>query len=61
LGFPSPGLWDEVLNTDSEIYGGSGVGNAGRVAVKKVPHGKWAFSVSLRLPPLGVVVFRPAK
>ncbi len=60
LGFPSAGPWDEVLNTDSEYYGGSGVGNLGRVVVEEHAHGRWAASVSLRLPPLGVAVFRPA-
>ena len=31
IGLPSAGAWTEVLNTDAEIYGGSGVGNYGRV------------------------------
>ncbi len=29
LGVPAAGEWTEVLNTDSETYGGSGVVNAG--------------------------------
>ncbi|MDI1459739.1 1,4-alpha-glucan branching protein GlgB [Catellatospora sp. KI3] len=28
---PRPGSWREVVNTDAEIYGGSGVGNLGRI------------------------------
>jgi len=31
VGLPLPGRWTEVLNTDSEHYGGSGVGNMGAV------------------------------
>ena len=31
LGLPLAGRWDEVLNTDAEVYGGSGVGNFGGV------------------------------
>src|SRR3546814_8368025 len=31
LGLPSSGEWLEVLNTDSEGYSGSGVGNLGRI------------------------------
>ena len=29
VGLPRAGRWDEVLNTDAEVYGGSGVGNLG--------------------------------
>ena len=29
IGLPYAGRWDEVLNTDAEVYGGSGVGNLG--------------------------------
>jgi len=61
LGLPAAGAWDEVLNTDSEIYGGSGVGNMGRVeASAKGWKGQPAVA-SLRLPPLGAVILRPAR
>jgi 1,4-alpha-glucan branching enzyme len=55
VGLPLAGHWREVLNTDSVVYGGSGVGNMGGVtAVPKPWHGRPA-SATLRLPPLGVV------
>jgi 1,4-alpha-glucan branching enzyme len=58
IGLPNAGRWDEVLNTDSEIYLGSGVGNFGGVAAVDIPvHGQPA-SVSLRLPPLGAIWLR---
>jgi 1,4-alpha-glucan branching enzyme len=58
FGVPEGGLYDEVLNTDSALYGGSNVGNAGCVMADPVPaHGR-AHSVAVTLPPLGVVVFR---
>ena len=60
LGLPIEGAWDEVLNTDAEIYGGSGVGNLGRVIADATPAGGWARSAPVRLPPLGAVVLRPA-
>lgn len=60
LGFPSAGPWDEILNSDSEFYGGSGVGNLGRVIADEIPQGRWANSASVRVPPLGAVIFRPA-
>ncbi|MEE1622019.1 1,4-alpha-glucan branching protein GlgB [Zafaria sp. Z1313] len=57
LGLPSAGEWGEVLNTDAEEYGGSGVGNAGAVvAVPEQEKGQPAHAV-VSLPPLGVVYF----
>ncbi|MQA12899.1 MAG: 1,4-alpha-glucan branching protein GlgB [Pseudonocardiaceae bacterium] len=58
-GLPRTGRWREVLNTDSELYGGSGVGNLGEVVAEKVPrHGRPASAV-LRLPPAGVIWLAP--
>ena len=55
IGLPRPGEWREILNSDAEIYGGSGQGNMGRIEAMPVPlHGrKW--SAALTLPPLGAV------
>jgi 1,4-alpha-glucan branching enzyme len=55
IGLPRAGEWREVLNTDAELYSGSGVGNMGAViAVDEPCHGQHA-SATLRLPPLGVL------
>ncbi len=35
IGLPHAGRWDEVLNTDAEAYGGSGVGNLGGVEAQR--------------------------
>jgi len=57
---PVGGAWREVLNTDAEFYGGSGVGNLGGVeAVEEPLHGR-AFSAALTLPPLAAVWLVPA-
>ena len=54
---PGGGHWREVLNTDAEGYGGSGVGNFGGVeAVEEPWHGQ-PFSATLAAPPLGTVWF----
>ncbi|MBO0702536.1 MAG: 1,4-alpha-glucan branching protein GlgB, partial [Candidatus Dormibacteraeota bacterium] len=37
-GVPRAGRWVEVLNSDAEVYGGSGVGNLGGVDAEEVPH-----------------------
>lgn len=55
VGLPAAGRWSERINTDAEIYGGSGVGNLGEVvAGNEGWHGHPASAV-VRLPPLGVV------
>jgi len=61
VGLPFTGRWREVLNTDAEIYGGSGVGNFGVVeAEPQMWHGRPA-SAALRLPPSGVLWLAPER
>ncbi len=58
VGVPSGGYWREVLNSDAELYGGSGQGNLGGVDAAPVgAHGRY-HSLTITLPPLGVVVFK---
>jgi 1,4-alpha-glucan branching enzyme len=58
VGLPAAGRWSEVLNTDAQAYGGSGVGNFGGVYADEVAwHGRPA-SAALRLPPLGTLWLR---
>jgi len=57
IGVPRGGRWTEVLNSDSAYYGGSGVGNLGGVEARRRPaHGR-PYSLTLTLPPLGVLFF----
>ena len=61
LGLPRTGGWDEVLNTDSEHFGGSGVGNFGRVeASGEGTHGQ-PYSATIQVPPLGAIWLKPSK
>jgi 1,4-alpha-glucan branching enzyme len=60
VGLPLPGLWTEVVNTDSEHYGGSGVGNLGAVEAEPEPWHSFSNSARLTLPPLGVVWLSPS-
>src|SRR5580700_2180266 len=56
LGVSSPGTYREVLNTDSQFYGGSNVGNEGAIETEAIAaHGR-ATSLALTLPPLAAVV-----
>ena len=56
-----PTHWREALNTDSQHYGGSDVGNGARALVaQEIPtHGR-ARSLELTLPPLATLVLLPA-
>jgi 1,4-alpha-glucan branching enzyme len=60
LGLPRPGRWNEILNTDSAGYGGSGVGNFGSVMAEAVPWHGQPYSALLTLPALAAVWFEPA-
>jgi 1,4-alpha-glucan branching enzyme len=55
IGVPVGGIYREILNTDAQIYGGSNVGNAGAVMAQDSPSHGMPFSLTLRLPPLGVL------
>jgi 1,4-alpha-glucan branching enzyme len=46
------------LNTDAETYGGSNVGNYGGVHADAIPWQGQSHSISINLPPLGVVAFK---
>jgi len=60
VGLPVGGAWEELLNTDSTHYGGTGVGNLGEVkAAGRGWHGQ-PFSADVTLPPLSVLWFRPS-
>lgn len=58
IGLPFAGRWAEVLNTDAQIYGGSGVGNLGGVEAVKEPWHAREASATISVPPLGAVWFR---
>jgi len=57
LGLPDPGVYREALNTDSALYGGSNVGNAGAIRTTPEPYAGRPCSVRLALPPLGALWF----
>src|SRR5438067_7485255 len=59
VGVPRGGAWREILNSDAPFYGGSGVGNMGRVEASDTPRHGRTHSLSLMLPPLAVALFMP--
>jgi len=58
LGVPESGFYEEILNSDSELYGGSNVGSAGGIpADEKRAHHRER-SIQIDVPPLGTVLFK---
>ena len=60
IGVPDEGVWRERLNSDSEAYGGSNVGNDGAVHTDSIQQHGRSHSLELTLPPLGALVLEPA-
>jgi len=58
IGLPRTGRWTEVLNSDAELYGGSGVGNHGSISAVEESWFGFPASATLVLPPLATVWFR---
>jgi 1,4-alpha-glucan branching enzyme len=58
VGVPAGGFWAELSNSDALEYGGSGHGNFGGVMADSVPYHGRGHSLSLTLPPLGIVIFK---
>jgi 1,4-alpha-glucan branching enzyme len=59
VGVPSGGVWRELLNSDADVYGGSGQGNLSAIEAAPVPfHGR-PHSLVLTLPPLAALFLSP--
>ena len=59
VGVPRGGRWVELLNSDAEVYGGSGMGNLGGVEACDLSiHGR-PYSLCLTLPPLAALFLAP--
>jgi 1,4-alpha-glucan branching enzyme len=59
VGVPRGGYWREILNSDSHYYGGSGLGNQGGADAVPMPYEEYSHSLTLTLPPLAAVYFKP--
>lgn len=58
IGLPEAGVYEEIVNTDAEVYGGSNLGNGGQLHSDDQAWMNLPYSTSLMLPPLGAVVLR---
>jgi 1,4-alpha-glucan branching enzyme len=59
LGVPRGGRWRELLNSDAPLYGGSGMGNFGAAEATPMPYESFGHSLSITVPPLAVLFFKP--
>ena len=58
IGLPAAGGYREILNTDSNRYGGSNLGNEGAIASEAIAWMGFENSVALTLPPLGALFLK---
>jgi 1,4-alpha-glucan branching enzyme len=58
VGVPVGGAYVELLNSDSGVYGGSNVGNYGRVDAAPVEAHGYPASLQLTLPPLAFLLLK---
>jgi 1,4-alpha-glucan branching enzyme len=61
VGVPAPGVYVELLNSDSEVYGGSNVGNGGAIFTEPIAAHGYDHSLRLTLPPLGFLLLKPGQ
>ncbi|MBI4665988.1 MAG: 1,4-alpha-glucan branching protein GlgB [Nitrospinae bacterium] len=61
IGVPEQVFYEEALNSDSEVYYGSNLGNFGGVWADPIPWGGKPASINITLPPLSMVMFRPKR
>jgi 1,4-alpha-glucan branching enzyme len=60
IGAPRAGRYEELLNSDAGVYGGSNAGNGGVVETESIAAHGFEQSLRLTLPPLSCLLFKPA-
>ncbi len=58
LGVPESGFYEEILNSDSKLYGGSNTGSAGGIPTNDHAAHDLSHSIHVDIPPLGTVFFK---
>ena len=61
VGVPAAGYYGEILNSDAGIYGGANLGNLGGTHSDPLPMHGCQQSISIQLPPLAMVLFKPMR
>lgn len=58
IGVPLQTVYTEILNSDNEQFGGSGVVNDTTLVSEEIPWHNQDFSLDINVPPLGIVVLK---
>ena len=58
VGVPRPGIWREVINSNSEYYGGTGLGNDGGRTAFPAERDGFAQAIEVTLAPFTTTVFK---
>jgi 1,4-alpha-glucan branching enzyme len=58
LGAPHSGAWREILNSDDDRYGGSGIKNPAPLLTEPLPYHGQPASLVATLPPLAIVIWK---
>lgn len=58
IGVPDLGWYQELINTDGVAYGGSNMGNGGGVHATETPSHNFAYSLTITLPPLAIILLK---
>ncbi|MDH5677111.1 MAG: 1,4-alpha-glucan branching protein GlgB [Nitrospinota bacterium] len=61
IGAPESCYYKEILNSDAEAYYGSNMGNHGGVSAEAAPYGNWPCTMTITLPPLAALAFKPVR
>ncbi len=57
IGVPQSGTYHEIINTDAEIYGGSGIRN-GELRAQQIPQHGHQWSLEVTVPPLATIMLK---
>ena len=58
IGFPQPGTWREVFNSQASVYGGNGAGNGGMITTNPTSRDGFAQSAGITVPRMSAIVFQ---
>ncbi|HPZ84281.1 MAG TPA: alpha amylase C-terminal domain-containing protein, partial [Thermogutta sp.] len=61
IGVPEVGRFDEIFNSDAQLYGGGNIGNCGGVVSEPIPWHGFPASMKIVLPPLAADIFKPRR
>lgn len=61
VGVPKPGIYEELINSDAEEFGGSGKINKNQIKTEKIPYHGQEYSIEITVPPLGGTILKYVK